>query len=53
VDCEILITPHPSASKMIDRMAGRAPLIDPNGCKAYADMLDKRLDERLAKEAGK
>ena len=53
VDCEILITPHPSASKMIDRMAGRAPLIDPNGCKAYADALDKRLDERLAKEAAK
>jgi hypothetical protein len=34
-------------------MAGRAPLIDPEGCKAYADSLDKRLDERLAKEAGK
>ena len=53
IDCEILITPHPSASKMIDRMAGRAPLIDPNGCKAYAEALDKRLDERLAKEAAK
>ena len=50
VDCEILITPHPSASKMIDRMAGRAPLIDPNACRAYADALDKKLDERLAKE---
>jgi hypothetical protein len=34
-------------------MAGRAPLIDRNGCKAYADVLDKKLDERLAKEAGK
>jgi len=53
IPCDILLTPHPSASKMIDRMAGRAPLIDPNGCKAYADMLDKRLDERLAKEASK
>jgi metallo-beta-lactamase class B len=53
VDCEILLTPHPSASKLIDRMAGRAPLIDPNGCRDYADALGKRLDQRLAKEQAK
>ena len=54
LDCEILLTPHPSASRMIDRMAGRAPLEDPNGCRAYAASLTKRLDDRLAKErAGK
>lgn len=53
LECDILLTPHPSASKMLDRMAGRAPLVDPNGCKTYADALGKRLDERLAKEAGK
>ena len=53
LDCEILLTPHPSASKMLDRMAGRAPLLDPNGCKAYADTLSKRLEDRVAKEQAK
>jgi metallo-beta-lactamase class B len=50
LDCEILLTPHPSASNMIARMAGRAPLEDSNGCRAYAASLTKRLDDRLAKE---
>ena len=51
VECYILVTPHPSASKLIDRMAGRAPLDDPNACRAYAEARGKDLDERLAKEA--
>jgi len=51
VECDILLTPHPSASKLIDRMAGRAPLDDPNACRAYADAIGKQLDERLAEEA--
>jgi len=50
--CEILMTPHPSASQMRDRMSGKAPLFDVNGCKNYAAKLTKNLDERLAKEAG-
>jgi metallo-beta-lactamase class B len=49
--CEILLTPHPSASAMRDRMTGEQPLFDPEGCKNYAASLAKRLDERLAKEA--
>ena len=49
--CEILLTPHPSASAMRDRMTGKAPLFDPDGCKNYAAKLTKSLDERLAKEA--
>ena len=53
LDCEILLTPHPSASKMIDRMAGRAPLTNPNACRDYAASLTNRLNERLAKERGK
>ncbi|NUT00431.1 MAG: subclass B3 metallo-beta-lactamase [Sphingomonas sp.] len=53
VDCEILLTPHPSASNLIARMAGRAPLIDEAACRNYADALDKKLDERLAKERAK
>lgn len=48
--CEILMTPHPSASAMKERMTGKQALFDPNGCKAYAAALTRRLDERLAKE---
>ena len=51
LDCEILMTPHPSASNMIARMTGKAPLEDANGCRDYSATLTKRLDERLAKEA--
>jgi metallo-beta-lactamase class B len=50
LECEILLTPHPSASGMIDRMAGRAALADPNACRDYAQKIGARLDERLAKE---
>ena len=49
--CEILLTPHPSASQMRDRMTGKQKLFDPEGCKNYAASLAKKLDERLAKEA--
>lgn len=49
--CEILITPHPTASQMRDRLALGKPLFDPDGCKAYAATLTKQLDQRLAKEA--
>jgi metallo-beta-lactamase class B len=51
LDCDILLTPHPSASQMVDRLAGRAPLENPNACRDYAAALSKRLDDRLAKEA--
>lgn len=51
VECDILLTPHPSASDLIERMALGEPLEDPNGCRAYADKLGKALDERLAREA--
>ena len=51
--CEILLTPHPSASAMRDRMIGKQPLFDTEGCRNYAAKLTKNLDERLAKEAAK
>jgi metallo-beta-lactamase class B len=52
--CEILVTPHPSASDMPHRLALGEPLFDPMVCKAYAAQLTKQLDDRLAKEtAGK
>ena len=49
--CDILLTPHPSASHMIDRLVLGKPLEDPNGCRDYAAALTKQLDDRLAKEA--
>ncbi len=48
--CEILLTPHPSASAMKERMTGAKPLFDPNGCRDYAAKLSGYLNERLAKE---
>ena len=51
--CDVLITPHPGASNLYDRLAGKAALIDANGCKAYSQRGLKALDERLAKEQAK
>lgn len=48
--CDILLTPHPSASAMKERMAGEQALFDPEGCRDYAAALDRRLEARLAKE---
>lgn len=49
--CDILITPHPSASDMVNRFALGKPLDDSSACKNYASALTKQLDDRLAKEA--
>ena len=49
--CEILLTPHPSASAMKERITAKQKLFDPEGCRNYAATLTKRLDERLANEA--
>ena len=51
VQCDIVMTPHPSASNMIKRMSGGAPLANSGGCRDYATTQGKALDERLAKEA--
>lgn len=51
LDCDVLITPHPSASGMRDRLLA-GDLRDPSACKAYADSRSRMLDERLAREAG-
>lgn len=49
LDCTLLLTPHPSASGMRDRILA-GDLTDPAGCSNYAAAIGKRLDERLAKE---
>jgi metallo-beta-lactamase class B len=51
--CDLLITPHPSASSFMARMGGKAPLIGPGQCKAYAARSAAALDARLAKEAAR
>jgi len=48
--CDILVTPHPSASDMVKRF-GRGTLEDSNGCRNYAAKLTQALDDQLAKEA--
>jgi len=53
VECDILLTPHPGASNMPDRLAGKAPLDDSRACATYAAEREKDLDARLAKEAGR
>jgi metallo-beta-lactamase class B len=50
LNCDILLTPHPSASHMIERLGKGEPLLDTNACRDYAEQLTKQLDERLAKE---
>lgn len=50
LDCDILLTPHPSASGMVERLSLGRPLLDTNGCRAYAEQLTKQLDERVEKE---
>lgn len=49
--CDIVLSPHPSSSKLRDRFARGERLLDPDGCKTYAAALSKQLDDRLAKEA--
>ncbi|HEY8591898.1 MAG TPA: subclass B3 metallo-beta-lactamase [Sphingomicrobium sp.] len=51
LDCDIILTPHPSASGLDQRFALGRPLLETEGCKTYAAKLTKALDERLAKEA--
>ena len=49
LDCDILLTPHPSASGMRDKLVA-GNLAGAPSCREYADGIAKRLDERLAKE---
>ena len=49
--CDIVLTPHPSASDMLERMASESGLTDKDGCRSYAERVGQRLDARLAREA--
>ena len=50
-DCDIVLTPHPGSTNLRARLLGTAPLIAPDGCRAYAAGVTERLDKRLATEA--
>ncbi len=51
--CGILVTPHPSASDLFERMLGEQPLAPAGACRDYAKTARERLDGVLAKEAAK
>lgn len=54
--CDILLSPHPSQSDLLERVARRDaagkpdPLIDTGACRAYAAEGTRMLDARIAKE---
>lgn len=52
LECDILVTPHPSASHLWARIGPGAsePLVDKGACRAYAEGGTERLDKRLADE---
>lgn len=50
LDCDILLTPHPSASGMRDKLLAGDLTARPT-CAEYADTITRRLDARLAEEA--
>lgn len=49
--CDLLLTPHPGGSNLLDRLSGKAPLTYPRACIAYAAGGSDRLAKRLAREA--
>jgi metallo-beta-lactamase class B len=53
--CDVLLTPHPDASRLWQRIAARDAgqwdaLVNANGCRAYAATARERLQQRVAKE---
>jgi metallo-beta-lactamase class B len=51
--CDILITTHPSASSLWERLGdGPAGLVDDGACRRYAASARQQLDARLKREAG-
>jgi metallo-beta-lactamase class B len=55
--CDILITPHPEASHLWQRLEQRDSnpdaLIDPTACRVLAETSQEQLKKRLATESGK
>ncbi len=48
--CDILLTPHPSSSGMVERLSSDTGLENSSACASYARSIGVRLDKRLARE---
>ncbi|MEJ6008464.1 subclass B3 metallo-beta-lactamase [Novosphingobium aquae] len=48
--CDIIVTPHPSASDLFPRMSGAKQLVQFAACRSYAEAAGKRFKARLASE---
>ncbi|MBN8502007.1 MAG: subclass B3 metallo-beta-lactamase [Sphingomonadales bacterium] len=48
--CDLLLTPHPSGSELLQRLSGKAPRTTQRACISYAQSGSERLANRLAKE---
>jgi metallo-beta-lactamase class B len=53
--CDVLLTPHPDASRLWQRLAARDSgnadaLVNPDACRSYADSARERLKRRIASE---
>ena len=58
LSCDVLLTPHPEASRLWERLAARASgnrnaLVDPGACARYAAAARQQLARRLADERAK
>lgn len=49
--CDVLLTPHPGGSALLERLSGKQPLVTQRACVSYAAGGSERLMQRLAKEA--
>jgi metallo-beta-lactamase class B len=49
--CDIVMSPHPQATFMAERIRGDQPLVDASSCSAYAGRAGAGLDRLLAEEA--
>ncbi|MFK7954740.1 MAG: subclass B3 metallo-beta-lactamase [Lysobacterales bacterium] len=50
IECDFVLTPHPVASGMHQRLSGASGLQDKNGCQDYVNRIGQRLGKRLATE---
>lgn len=50
LSCNLLITPHPSASALMERMAGQNALVQEGACAHYVATAKVNFQNRLAKE---
>lgn len=50
LDCDILVTPHPGASSLFQRLGGVGPLVERTACRRLADSARARFGAQLESE---